>query len=180
MFCRLVNITGLLLALIWTPVMALNNDREQPIYIESDELEVDDQQGVSEYRGSVRFTQGSIQLQADKVVVMEVEQRLQKVMAYGQPVHLRQLLDEDKGEMRAIADTMEYLVKDDSLVLHGSAKLWQRGNEFSGEEIIYHLSSETVVARSDKEQEGRVRIVIQPKVPETRDDSTGEAEASSP
>jgi len=160
--------------------MALSSDREQPIYIESDELEVDDQQGISEYRGSVRFTQGSIHLQADKVVVMGMEQRLQKVMAYGQPVHLSQQMDDDKGEMRAIADTIEYLVKDDSLVLHGGAKLWQGGNEFSGEEIIYHLSSETVVARSDKEQEGRVRIVIQPKVPETQDDSAGEDEAGSP
>jgi len=178
MFCRLVKVSGFLLLLACAPVMALDNDRQQPIYIESDELEVDDQQGVSEYRGAVRFTQGSIHLQADKVVVIEMEQRLHKVIAYGQPVHLRQSLDDDKGEMRAMADKIEYLVKDDSLVLHGSAKLWQRGNEFSGEEITYHLSTETVVAHSDKEQEGRVRIVIQPKT-EAKDPAT-DVEAGPP
>ena len=163
MHCRLVNIFGLLLLLVHAPVMALSSDREQPIYIESDELEVDDLNGVSEYRGAVRFSQGSIHLQADKVIVIEQQQHVQKVVAFGQPVNLRQLMDEDKGEMRAMAEKMEYLVETDSLVLQGDAKLWQGGNEFSGEQIEYLLKNETVVAHSDNKQESRVRIVIQPK-----------------
>jgi lipopolysaccharide export system protein LptA len=160
---QLVNLIGILMLLSIDPAMALKADRQQPIYIESEELEVDEAHGVSEYRGSVRFSQGSIHLQADKVVVFELQQRLQKVIAYGAPVRLRQLMEEGQGEMRAEADKMEYVVQSDGLFLEGGAKLWEGGNEFSGERIEYHLQSDTVVAHSDKEQEGRVRIVIQPK-----------------
>jgi len=177
MRCRLVDIIGLLLMLVCGMAMALTSDRQQPIYIESEEMDVDDLQGVSEYRGAVRFSQGSIILQADRVVVIGQQRGLKKVIAHGQPVHLSQQMDDDQGEMRAVAQKIEYLIKSDSLFLQGDAKLWQHGNEFSGDEIEYHLKKETVVARGDKEQEGRVRIVIQPKdgqVPQSSQTKAGE------
>jgi len=173
MRCHLINLVAVLLLSLSSPLMALNSDREQPIYIESDELEVDDLRGVSEYRGSVNFTQGSIQFQADKIIVFEKERRLHKVVAHGGPVHLRQQLEAEKGEMRAVARKMEYLASSDRLFLHGDARLWQGGNEFSGDQIEYHLKSETVVARSDEKQDSRVHIVIQPKTDKSETESKG-------
>lgn len=163
MYCQRVSVLGLLLLLVWVaPVMALKSDRQQTMYIESDELEVDDLRGISVYRGSVRFSQGSLQLQADKVVVTARQRRLQKVVAHGRPVRLQRQMDQGRGKMRAEAQTMEYRITDDSLILLGNAKLWQGGNEFSGDQIEYHLQDETIVARSDKTEDGRVRIIIQP------------------
>ena len=46
-------------------VMAMTGDREQPIHIEADSVDIDDKKGVSIYRGNVRMTQGSIVLTAD-------------------------------------------------------------------------------------------------------------------
>jgi len=162
MRCLLINVFALLL-FVCAPVMALNSDRQQSIYIESDELEVDDLRGVSEYRGSVSFSQGSIQLEADKVLVFGSKQQLDKVIAHGGPVYLSQTMEADKGVMRAVARTIEYLASKNSLFLQGDAKLWQGGNEFRGEKITYHLKNETVVASGGEKQDSRVHIVIQPK-----------------
>jgi lipopolysaccharide export system protein LptA len=111
----------------------------------------------------VRLTQGSILFQADKVIVFKQARQLQKVVAYGGPVRLRQKMEADKGEMRAEAQQMEYLPESDRLFLQGDARLWQGGSEFSGERIEYQLKNEVVGARGDKKQDGRVHIVIQPK-----------------
>jgi len=149
--------------------MALESDRQQKIYIESHELEIDEADGISEYRGEVTFTRGSIHLTADKVRIFEKEGAFQKLLAWGQPVHLRQQLDGDRGEARAVANRMEYIGADDRLFLYGDAHLWQEGNEFSGDVIEYHLADEKVVARGDESQNGRVHIVIEPT---TKGDST--------
>jgi len=151
------------LLLFYGPIaIGLEADSEQKIFIESHELEVDDLNGVSEYRGAVIFRRGSILLEADEIKMYEQQHKLVRVVATGQPVKLRQELDSDRGETRAIADTMEYTISADSLLLKGNARLWQAGNDFSGDTIIYHIKDETVVAKGDKEQDGRVRIVIEP------------------
>ena len=152
----------LLLMLVCGPLMALESDRQQKIYIESHELEIDEAGGISEYRGEVSFTRGSVHLTADKVRIFEKEGTLQKLLAWGQPVHLSQQLDGDRGETRAVANRMEYIAASDRLFLYGEAHLWQEGNEFSGDVIEYHLADEKVVARGDESQSGRVHIVIEP------------------
>lgn len=163
MCCRRTDFVGLFMLLVCSSSMALSLDGQQTIYIESDELKIDDLRGISEYRGAVRFSKGSIQLLADKVIVIEQQRQLQKVIAHGQPVRLYQKVEDGQQEMRAEAKRIEYLLGSDSLLLQGDARLWQGGNEFSGDRIEYYLKDETVIARSDKESQGQVRIVIQPK-----------------
>lgn len=166
---RLISGVMLVLMLVCGPVLALESDRQQKIYIESHELDIDEADGVSEYRGEVQFTRGSIHLTADKVRIFEKEGELQKLLAWGQPVHIRQQLDDNRGETRAVANRMEYMAASDRLFLYGDAHLWQKGNEFSGDVIEYHLADEKVVARGDESQSGRVHIVIEPV---TKHDST--------
>lgn len=158
------SISGLILLLVLfcSQVMALESDRQQKIYIESNELEIDEAGGVSEYRGAVTFTRGSLHLTADKVRIYEKEGELQKLLAWGEPVHIRQQLNGDRGETRAVAQRMEYIAASDRLFLYGQAHLWQDGNEFSGDVIEYHLAEEKVVARGDAANSGRVHIVIEP------------------
>jgi lipopolysaccharide export system protein LptA len=152
-------------------------EQPQKIYIESQELEIDETNGVSEYRGDVSFTRGGVHLTADRARLFEKEGKLQKLLAWGQPVHLRQQLTDARGETRAVASRMEYLAEDDRLFLYGEAHLWQDGNEFSGDVIEYHLSEEKVIARGDQSQSGRVHIVIEPTSP---DDKPGAAVPGGP
>ncbi len=153
----------LILLLSCFPLVASGDEQAQKIIIESDELEVDDLHGVSEYRGNVVFRRGSILLQADTVKAYEQGRQLNNIVANGQPVKLNQQLDNNRGETRAVAEVIEYTIASETLELTGKAHLWQAGNEFTGDTIIYHIQDETVVARSDKEPDSRVRIVIQPE-----------------
>lgn len=151
--------------LLCAPVMAIDKNSVQSpsLYIESNELDIDELKGVSEYRGAVQFSRGDIQLQADKVKVIERQHEIYKVIAQGRPAFFQQENAAGLEVMRCEAEKIEYLLSEDSLLLLGKARLWQDGNEFSGDRIEYNLSAKTIVARGDKEQHGRVRIIIQPK-----------------
>lgn len=51
------------------PALALTGDTDQPIHIESDQQSLDMQGNVATFTGNVIVTQGSIKINADKVVV---------------------------------------------------------------------------------------------------------------
>ncbi|MBA1331005.1 LptA protein, partial [Candidatus Endoriftia persephone str. Guaymas] len=64
-----INSVSLLLLLLLLPLQAraLSGDREQPIYLEADSVEIDEASGVSVYIGNVVVSQGSMRLEADKM-----------------------------------------------------------------------------------------------------------------
>ena len=155
---------SLIVVLMFLPglVWGLASDREQPIHIQADSLELDEIKGVSYYRGDVRFVQGSVVLVSEYVTVYSENKRVTKVIATGSPAHFSQQLDGEDGEMRARASRIEYFASKDLLQLHGDAYLWQADNQFTGDHIEYGLKDEVVMARKDEDGGERVRIVIQP------------------
>ncbi len=64
---KLALVASLLAASL--PAMALTGDTNQPIHIESDQQSLDMQGNVVTFTGNVVVTQGSIKINADKVVV---------------------------------------------------------------------------------------------------------------
>jgi len=62
---------ALLLAVLFVAfsgtVLALPDDREQPIRITADQALRDEKQGFTEYTGNVRMDQGSLHIEADKI-----------------------------------------------------------------------------------------------------------------
>ena len=143
--------------------LSLSGDTRQPIEVQADSVEVDDQKGVSVYRGNVRLTQGSIVLLADVLTAYHPGRQLEKAVAEGNPAHYRELLDQKPQELRAEAPRMEYLADKKQLVLTGGAHVWQGGNEFSGAVIEYDVRNDIVRARGGKTGSGRVEVVIQPQ-----------------
>ena len=154
---------------------AMTGDREQPITIDADRVDIDDKKGVSVYQGKVRVTQGSMVMTADTVTTYAVgdkqatcrdaqvsqeagcrerprQRELEKMIAVGAPAHYRQLLDtkDPKGskneEMRAQAQRIDYFAKEERLVLQGGGHIWKEGDEFSGNSIEYDIVQETVKA----------------------------------
>lgn len=164
---RLRPLAGLamLVACLLAPVelRALATDREQPVAIEADSLSIDDKQGISTYRGNVRVTQGSIEINAETVTVHSPGRELKQVICVGEPARFRQLLDGDEGEVRASAGTIAIYPADDRVVLTEDAHLWRGNNEFSGNRIEYDSAQDIVRASAAASGDQRVKVIIQPQ-----------------
>lgn len=152
--------------LLVTPAagVALTSDREQPIHIEADSVEIDDVERVSTYRGNVLYTQGSIRLTADVVTLYYDESReLERFRAEGEPARFRQRPEGHEEDMRAQAQLIEYFASSERVVLHHGAHVWHQGNEFAGERIQYDAARDMVKAQKGESEEGRVQVIIQPQ-----------------
>lgn len=162
---------------------AMSDDKEQPITIEADRVDIDDKKGVSVYQGKVRMTQGSMVMTADTVTTYTVgdkqakQRELDKIIAMGAPAHFRQLLDtkdpktSKNEEMRGQARRIDYFAREERLILQGGGHIWKEGDEFSGNVIEYDVAHETVKAASGnvgsqaagEAPQERVHAVIQPR-----------------
>lgn len=82
---NLVLASSLLAASI--PAFAVTGDTDQPIHIESDQQSLDMQGNVVTFTGNVIVTQGTIKINADKVVVTRPggEQGKEVIDGYGKP-----------------------------------------------------------------------------------------------
>jgi lipopolysaccharide export system protein LptA len=154
----------LLLAGVAAQTYALQSDREQPIEIESDSAERDDARGVSVYKGNVVYTQGTIRLEADEVRIFENgSRRVNRVEAEGSPVRFRQRIEGHDQDMRAEARRIDYFADPERLVLQTEAHVWRLDTELSAEVINYDPVRDVVNAERGAAEDGRVRIVIQPR-----------------
>lgn len=153
-----------LCALVPGAVWALATDREQPIHIEADRVEIDDIEGISVYRGSVVYTQGTIRLEADTVHVRHTPERtITRIEAVGEPARFRQRIDGQDEDLQGHARRIEYHANPERVVLQGEAWIRRLDAEFSGEAISYEADRDVVQATRGDGDEGRVRIVIQPR-----------------
>ena len=132
------------------------------IYLEADQVDIDDKQGISIYVGNVKLTRGGMTITSDKMTVYRDKKDLKKVIAVGTPVHLRQVATATSKEMTGEGQRIEYDAQNGELLLNENAKLHQESNEFTGNFIRYNVNSETVKAGKGATPGERVRVVIHP------------------
>jgi lipopolysaccharide export system protein LptA len=65
-------------------------DRDQPVNIEADRVEIDDQKKEAVFEGNVVLTQGTLMLKADRIIVDQDETGFQSGIAFGRPAYFRQ------------------------------------------------------------------------------------------
>ncbi len=165
----------LLFALAPLNSMALSSDRDKPMYIEADRAEMNDRTGVSTYRGGVQVSQGSMVLNADTLTVHNRKRQIITVVAKGKPAQFRQRPDNQTEDVKANADHIEYRGLDEQLILLGDAKVWQAGNVFQSDRIVYDMKNNVVNAGSEHSEitdQQRVRITIQPDNDSSNNQST--------
>jgi lipopolysaccharide export system protein LptA len=155
---RLAAILGLLL-FGGSPV-ALEGDRERPIELAADSVDIDEGRGTSVYRGDVDLRQGSMRLQADVVTVHQRGRRPVRVEAEGRPVRFSQ--QSARGPVRGEARRMEYDIDSENLVLQGDAVLVQGKDSMRSDRIVYDRERAVVKAGAAADGQQRVRISIQP------------------
>ncbi len=87
----------------------LSTDKDQPIHLEADSVEIDEASGISIYQGNVIITQGSLKLWADKMWIHRSNGVTKKIITEGNPTHFRQLMDNSQEEVKGSAKRAEFL-----------------------------------------------------------------------
>ncbi|HCR3984342.1 TPA: lipopolysaccharide ABC transporter substrate-binding protein LptA [Kluyvera georgiana] len=156
---KLALVASLLAASL--PAMALTGDTNQPIHIESDQQSLDMQGNVVTFTGNVVVTQGSIKINADKVVVTRPanQQGKEVIDGYGNPATFYQMQDNGKP-VKGRASKMHYELANDFVVLTGNAYLEQLDSNIKGDKITYLVKEQKMQAFSDKGK--RVTTVLVP------------------
>ncbi len=153
-----------LLAALLSPAWchALSSDRDQPMMIEADRVELDDSRGVSVYTGNVRVTQGTLVLTGDRMVVYNKGDEIEKVLMDGNPATYKQRPDGKEHDVHAKSRRMEYYTNPERIILLEQAEVNQAGDVLRSERIVYDVVRDQVNAGTDQPDE-RVIITIQPK-----------------
>jgi len=160
---------GLGAALGSVNALALPDDRDQPIHIQSDDAQLDDKQGVAVYTGGVVITQGSMKITGNKVTVTRTPSGDVDVFtAVGNLAYYEQKPAVDKPIVQAYGVTIQYFASQNRIVLIDKAKVINDGNTSEGEKIVYDTVRQVVNAgraTGSKVTAPRPRIdmVIQPK-----------------
>jgi lipopolysaccharide export system protein LptA len=140
--------------------IALPNDRQQAINIESNKVQRNDKTGLTVYEGAVNIIQGTIAIKADKVTVHTELGKVTRIVCIGTPAHYEQLQDPESGLVTARANTIEYNLREDVIVLINNADLSQSGSILKGDRINYDLKQELVQAHGDVSGNKRIQMVI--------------------
>ncbi|EOC1103529.1 lipopolysaccharide ABC transporter substrate-binding protein LptA [Cronobacter sakazakii] len=150
------------------PAFALTGDTEQPIHIESDQQSLDMQGNVVTFTGNVVVTQGSIKINADKVVVTRPggEKGKEVIDGYGNPATFYQMQDNGKP-VKGHAAKMHYELQNDFVVLTGNAYLEQLDSNIKGDKITYLVKEQKMQAFSEKGK--RVTTVLVPSQLQNKD-----------
>jgi lipopolysaccharide export system protein LptA len=140
---------------------ALASDADQPIHIEGDDAQIDQNNETIVYTGNVQIVQGTLRVNGDKMVVKISGDQVRQITTLGKPARYRQVLDDDQGEVVANADSIIYHTAEERVYLNGGATLVQKGNELQGESIRYDIVQGKVDA-SAGDKSGRVRMQLDP------------------
>lgn len=159
---HVLSILALVFALIYSAgLTARTDDATKPINIKADSAEINDTTGISVYRGSVKFTQGSMQLTGEKIVLETANKKVQKIIVEGSLSTFEQTTD-DGRVVYAEAEKMVYNISDNEVVLTKNAKLTEAGNTFASDRIVFYTDKEIVSAGSSTGND-RVNITVFPE-----------------
>ncbi len=164
--CHLGLCATVALTLIALPHLAraASADRQEPVDVNADTIDgslADD--GESVLSGSVRITQGSLQVQSETARVTRSGGDLQKVLLEGAPATLEQM-DDNGQPVKASARQIIYQPDSETIELLGGVVIVQPQGNLTGERVNYHLGSGRIMAGG---QGGRVSMRMNPKAPKT-------------
>ena len=152
-----------------TLCFAERTDREKPIHMEADRVVVDDAKQISTFEGSVQVRQGTLLIEASKVVVTQDKQGFSQMTATGQLAHFRQKRDGVDEYAEGYGERIVYDSFAETADLFGQARVKREGDDVRGEHITYNTKTGvfqvfgTNVKNPDTPNQGRVTVVIQPK-----------------
>lgn len=143
--------------------LGLTTDRSQPINVTANHQEATlGAGGKVTLTGHVTITQGSLAIHGDQAVGYEnASSEWDHAIVTGAPATFSQKLD-DGGNVNGSADSIEYRVAENIVVLTGHATVVQQGRgEFHGATLTYDTDSGRIVGEGGAG--GQVHMTFQPK-----------------
>ena len=167
---RLAAVTALAVGL-GIPLLASAEraDRDKPVNLEADRVDLDDAKKEAVFVGSVTLTQGTLTIKADKIIVKQDAEGFQYGIAYGNPAHFRQKREGYDEYIEGFSERLEYDGKADKVQMFTNARMQHGGDEVRGDYISYNAVTEffQVIgggkSATTGNPQGRVRAIIQPK-----------------
>ena len=157
---------------------AETSDRDKPMQIEANRMSADDVRRMNIFEGNVVLTRGTVSVRAERIVVRQDAEGYQSATATGTPVRLRQRQDAKPPETEGIwmegeALRIEIDDRNGKIEMFEEARVKRGGDEVAGNYIFVDQRSDFFTVRSDKSADktgggGRVRAILQPKVPEKK------------
>ena len=126
-----------------------SNDRDQPVVIQADEVDMDLKSGQRLYRGNVSVTQGSIRILADQIEMTFSNEQLTQALATGQPAIFRQRPAGKNHDVVGKGQSIKMDEVNNLVTLRGGASLKQQQDTVYGETIVYDLRSGKLQVRGD-------------------------------
>ena len=165
----------LLLCLLFPglPLMALESDRQEPLEVSANSTDGTLGDGITTLRGSVDIRQGTLRITADEAEVKKIDGRVGAVTFRGQPAFLEQEIEE-QGLVQATANVIDYQVASGLVTLTGNADVKHPQYQISGELLTYDLNVQHFQGSGDGNGNGRIHILLDPKVLNNENKKKGE------
>lgn len=144
-------------------------DRNKPLQMEADRVTVDDASQTSTFEGGVQMRQGTLLIEATKIVVKQDKQGYSQVTATGQLAHFRQKREGVNEFAEGYGERIEYDSLAETANIFGQARVKREGDDVQGEHIIYNTKNGVFqvfgsnINNPATPEKGRVTITIQPK-----------------
>ena len=153
----------LLMAFVASLVLALPEDKKQPIEIEAQSVIVDETTGFSEFSGNAEVRQGSLLLLAELIQVQTNNEEVVSMIAKGsleKPAKYVQSQENQSRFIEASATLITYDVNAGMIFLVGNARLVQGFDSFSGNTLNYDINNDKVVVKGSEDGTERVKFKI--------------------
>ncbi|ADE10679.1 lipopolysaccharide transport periplasmic protein LptA [Sideroxydans lithotrophicus] len=151
--------------------LAEHADRDKPIHVESDRVVIDDAKQTSVFEGQVELTQGTLFIQAEKIVLTQDKLGNKHCTATGSPANFRQKHEGTDQYMEGYGDRIEYDTRTETVDFFGHARVKRDQDDVQGDHIAYSTRTEVFEVSGDPTRlndpdKGRAHAVIQPKAKE--------------
>lgn len=172
-----------LLLLAWNGSShAESADRDKPIHLESDRVLIDDIKQTSVFEGKVHLTQGTLDIQAEKIVLTQDKQGYKHCTATGKLASFRQKHEGADEYIEGYGERIEYDTRAETVDFFGQARAKRNQDDVQGDHISYSTRTEIFQVNGDPNHaddpdKGRVHAVIQPKSKDAPTNSTAPKEA---
>jgi lipopolysaccharide export system protein LptA len=146
--------------------LALESDKQADFVLEGDNFKnlpvVKGGLTKIKYWGNVSIEQGTLKIKSDSAVIFNGKDGISKVVLAGKPVMMEQFIDAEFGKIDVNANTIDFMVKDDLLLMNGNVVIKSKvQGEMSGEKISMNLKTKEI--KGIKSENKRVKLIIKPR-----------------
>lgn len=152
----------LLVILLSAPLGALaaDGERQLPVHLRADRIDIDQKKGLSLYRGHVVFSQGTLRLTAARADVQNRANVIETVAAEGKPVTFRHRPEGRSEFIEGEANRVVYHALAQRADLFGDVQINRGRDLFRSAVLHYDITNQSMIGESSNGQ--RVYVALEP------------------